>query len=370
MSAFVKALKYVQKLVSWVFTAIGVFFLIFFPMKFLAWIEFQDRTPAAPAELVERSEEFWTAAAANAGINGYLRIIEGDKVLISKAFGQDHADENTKYQIGSLSKQFTSALIFQLEMNGKLRRSDAVCTHLETFCQSELRAVTIDHLLTHTAGLSIFPLSLSGFFWIYTQFFKAYELQDLVSMQANVLMSKPGTEYQYSNFGYDVLAAIIEKNSAQKSFRLAMDDYFKSVPKLANTHIAESIYKSAFGSGAVVSTPFDMTEWGKRLLDGKVFPESVRSEYWRPNLEEYAKGWIVDKHKVSGETVVWHNGKITGYFSSMAIYPESGRIVVWLSNTDISRKEDRRLIKEFDRILFGKPYAVPSASRTIPHLYF
>ena len=359
-----------RKVVSAIFTLVGVGFMIYLPTKYLRWIEFEPRPAVAVADtdaFARSADEYWSQAAKNGELKGHLRIQKGGKVVLSKSYGDTSANEKTEYLIGSLSKQFTSALVLDLVASGKLKLDDPVCKYVSHFCADKLKAITVDELMTHTSGLPRLPISVSGILAIFGQFFFEYDLQEFVSLHSpSVVDSAPGEKCSYSNYGFDVLAAVAE-NAGDQKFADAMDRFLRDRAKLASTSMAKTgVYRNFFGSGAIVSSPADMSAWGNELLSYAVLSEETRRIYWEPRFKKCARGWMIFKHAVSDEKIVWHNGKVPGYYSTMAIYPESQTVVVWLSDSDLSSKEEMQIPSEFDDLLMGDPYSVPSGRRTIP----
>ena len=112
---------------------------------------------------------------------------------------------DTVYDTMSMTKQFTAAAILKLEMMGKLRVSDPISKFVGPV-PDDKRAITLHHLLTHTAGLTE---GLGGDYEALSQ----REMLD--GALESELRSAPGTEYSYSNLGYSMLAAIIEQVSGR-----------------------------------------------------------------------------------------------------------------------------------------------------------
>src|ERR671911_1306276 len=110
---------------------------------------------------------------------------------------------DTAYDIMSMTKQFTAAAILKLEMMGKLRVSDPLSKFVGPV-PDDKRAITLHHLLTHTAGLTE---QLGGDY-------EALSRREMLDgALESELRSAPGTEHYYSNLGYSILAAIVEKAS-------------------------------------------------------------------------------------------------------------------------------------------------------------
>ena len=146
------------------------------------------------------------------GFSGALLVEEGGKVVLNKGYGLAVRSNNipntadTVFSVGSLTKQFTAAGIMKLEMMGKLNTEDRLDKYFENVPEDK-EAITLHHLLTHTSGVvdAVGPD------------YQELEREDLVKkVFAEPLQHPPGEEFAYSNAGYSLLAAVIEKVSGQK----------------------------------------------------------------------------------------------------------------------------------------------------------
>jgi CubicO group peptidase (beta-lactamase class C family) len=155
--------------------------------------------------------EDYLAEKETAGFSGMILIAKGEEVLLRNAYGLANREEQlaptpeTPFCIGSLTKQFTAAAILHLATQDKLQFSDSIAAYFPD-TPADKSAITIHHLLTHTAGLEDI-------------FGDDYELvsRDWIVDQAlnSSLLWEPGHQYQYSNAGYSLLGAITELVSGQ-----------------------------------------------------------------------------------------------------------------------------------------------------------
>src|SRR6185295_19242167 len=142
------------------------------------------------------------------GIMGLsLGILKNGKIIKAKGYGQSNielsvsASEKTVYKIASVSKQFVGVGILKLVQEGKLKVSDPVTKFIKD-APAKWNTITIRHLLNHTSGLPIDPPGFDGM----------KELADSVYIKtafADSLNFPTGSKFEYSNFGYFVLADII-----------------------------------------------------------------------------------------------------------------------------------------------------------------
>lgn len=157
---------------------------------------------------IERYEE-------NGYLNGSILIASNENILLNKGFGManwEHAVPNkpsTKYKIGSLTKAFTAMGIFQLHEKGKLSIDDCISKYLPNYPQGE--KITIYHCLTNTTGIPNYTSFPD--FWPKTMRLPMTLHELIDSFKHLELNFEPGRKFEYSNSGYTLLTAIIEKVS-------------------------------------------------------------------------------------------------------------------------------------------------------------
>jgi len=164
----------------------------------------------------------------------------------------------------------------------------------------------------------------------------------------------PGTNHAYSNSGYAILGAIIERVSGRPFGTFLHDQLF--VPAGMNRTVvgdaegdpdralgyearghglvpaADIDMSLPFAAGAVRSTARDLARWHRALQGDLILNARSREKLYHPGLGNYAYGWMPEE--LFGHPVVWHNGGIDGFNSSMAYYPETRTVVIVLSNVN------------------------------------
>lgn len=296
---------------------------------------------------------------ANFSFQGTVLVMKNQQVLFQSHKGLANKEfsipiqDNTKFLVGSVSKQFTAALILKLESEGALNTNQLLSQYITV--PDHWREITLHHLLTHTAGLRRDPQIVKK---SYSRF---HSLKTLVetSMEEPLLEdTKPGEKHIYSNMGYNILAFVAEKVSG-KDFSLLMKEkifdpsdlkqsgnYHQSliVKNRASAHFSTPEleakaccfdFSNAYGSGAIYSTAKDLWQWMQVLQTNKVLPESAREKFlksYAPMGEKtsYGYGWIID-YRMSSK-VIWHNGRINGYSSDLSWVPSQNLTVVILNN--------------------------------------
>jgi CubicO group peptidase (beta-lactamase class C family) len=258
---------------------------------------------------------------------------------------------DTKFRLGSITKQFTAASILLLEERGKLKIDDRVKTYLPDAPMSWDR-ITIYNLLTHTSGIPNFTA------------LPDYNTIKLSSRTASAAVAAfrdrpldfgPGEKMSYSNSGYLVLGDIIEKVSGQSYEQFVTDNIFtplgmKDSGYDSNTAIikrrASGYIKQPAGyinagyihmsiphaAGALYSTTHDLLKWEQALFAGKVVSKGSLDRMITPFKNDYAFGLTSTLAKE--RRVIAHGGGIDGFNTFMAYYPATRTVVIVLSNVN------------------------------------
>lgn len=306
--------------------------------------------------------------------NAYLNCFGKANV----AFGIENSPD-TKFKIGSISKQFTAAAILKLEEKGLLKTSDPVAKHLPKYQQAQ--NITIHHLLTHTSGL-IDIYSLPNFREINRKSLSLEEVTDEIFKTKPV--SEPGKAYAYSNSGYTVLARIIEKVGKKPYGQFLEEnifaplkmnssgDFFDNavVPLLAVGYdpkgymgfLIPDYVNDVFvrGSGSLYSTVGDIAIWIDAIKKGRILSEESLTKLLTNHNNSY--GYGISVYSSFGKKVFGHDGRISGYIGDYLHYREDDVSVVVLGNVQTGVADFLR--RDIAAIVFGKDYK--SKAKTIP----
>jgi CubicO group peptidase (beta-lactamase class C family) len=286
--------------------------------------------------------------------NGAVLVAKKGEVVYKKAFGQANREWNvantvdTKFRIGSLTKQFTSAAILQLAEEGKLKLDDPLSKYVRNFPKSD--SVTIHMLLNHTSGIKSYT-NMQKFGTVLTA---PLSKDSIINFFKNEPYEfTPGTKYNYNNSGYFLLGYIIEKVSGQ-SYANYISQHLYSKAALSNTSVdvVEVILpKKASGytkdfrgwqnaqyismefpysAGAIVSTVEDLHSWNRALHTGKILSNDMYKKMTTPYLENYGYGLRIDS--VDNHRRIGHSGGIPGFLSHNDYYPDQDIEVIVLSN--------------------------------------
>ena len=317
------------------------------------------------SETITRADEMLTDMARSGTFTGSVLIAQDGEVLLSQGYGfADRAQQipNTRqvrFHLGSISKQFTAMAILILESQGKLSVEDPICDTIAD-CPAAWQDITIHHLLTHTSGLS--P-RLDDIIWTAagdpaTPPDPAYFIE---ITQRLPLDSKPGEQYAYSNFGYVLLAHIIEQVSGQ-SYAAFLEQAIFTPLNMRDTGYEDSSsgvvpgytdrgattaapyvpLPISDGEGQLYSTTEDLFLWDQALNTDQLLPRSEADRMFEPFVREteylgfgYGYGWMMGEDH--DRPVVGGAGWNAGFATLYVRYPEDGlTLIVLMNQGDIS----------------------------------
>ena len=310
----------------------------------------QHRTPPA----IEAAAIQAAGAAMKAGAPAVqIAVTRRGQIIYSAAFGVTDqqsgtaATQRSVLQVGSLTKQFTSAAIMRLVERGALTLDDRIEKHVPEF-NPRGTTITLRHLLTHTSGVAGAPQS---------QYVPLTREQSIALTNAQPLEFTPGSGWSYSNAGYRLLGHAIESVSGMSfaqfvhtEFALPLGLLDTGVCGTNNIPIPEgygltqtgwtrvpAVHMSVpFTAGALCSTASDLARWSHLLATGRVvLPESYAKMTTPAKLNNntvttYGLGLFLQKQ--IGRTTVWHTGGINGFQSSLVYFPEEELAVAVIIN--------------------------------------
>lgn len=312
--------------------------------------------------------------------SGVILVAKGDEILLNKGYGM--ADYQKKlpntpesvFAIGSITKSFTAACIMQLQEKGMLNVNDPVSKYIDGNSRGD--DITIHHLLTHTSGLPR-DGKYSGTLEV--------PLEENVSyISKYTLLFEPGEDHMYSNAGYQLLAAIIEKVSGKSYSDYINENIF--VPLGMDTSrcgvdasyaddqsigykietgepVRQSIYNFSCitGSGNIYSTAEDLYKYDRGLYD-KLLTEESLSKIFSPQFGNwkngYGYGWEITER--NGHKKISHGGNIGGggYVSLMIKYPEDDYVLIFLTNNSDTTAL-YTVSESMEAIIFDEEYVIP-----------
>lgn len=295
--------------------------------------------------------------------NGAVMVAKDGVPVYEEYYGQANfesgqkLDKNSRFQLASVSKQFTAVAVLMLQQEGKLHIDSAITKYLPGLKYDN---VTVRHLLTHKAGFPDY-MWLIGRYWDNNEPPLNKDIIKIIEEHPVRLNYTPGTKFRYSNTGYCMLAAIVEEVSGfdfdafmkQRVFEpLDMNHTFAysgakdtilsdmvSGFRYSSGHytkVQENLMEGTFGDKGIYSTPRDMVKWMKGLQEGKLLAEDLlelaltSSEPDSDGLVNYGMGFRIYDHFYG--KMVFHNGSWSGFRTTLRSFPEEKLTVVVLSN--------------------------------------
>lgn len=290
------------------------------------------------------------------GYSGAVLVAQNGEIILDKGYGladrerQIQNTPSTLFHVASVGKMFTSAAILHLEMRGKLRTSDLISKYLGQF-PKEKSGATIHHLLTHTSGLTLEGANLN-----YTSR-KAF----VQSVKDAPLESVPGEKYRYSNAGYILLAAIVEKVSGQPFERYLQQNLFDPAdmqatgfawdPRFAHAPVAIGYIGDTIetlkptprvadewgnrGPGNIITTVGDLYKWVEALRKNKVLSERAKGKMFTAYFNDEGYGWRVTK-TARGTSMMRRGGGREDFESRIQWYTEENVVVIYTVNNNLN----------------------------------
>jgi CubicO group peptidase (beta-lactamase class C family) len=271
---------------------------------------------------------------------------------------------DTRFNLGSMDKMFTAVAVLQLRESGLLDLDDTIADVLPTYPNPDTAAVvTVEHLLTHTSGLGD---TFTDEFGLEPHAYRGNG-DYLPLFAGDPLLFTPGEEFRYSNAGFAVLGLIVESVSGMPYADYVRANVFgpagmeatgpidieeAELPDVAIGYTTLDINSQetgvlapntalmpgrGFAGGGGYSTAPDLRRFAEALFDGRLLEPASLELLITGRVEvrqdaRYAFGFF-DRIQ-AGHRVVGHGGGAPGVCSSLSIYPDTGYVVVVLSNSD------------------------------------
>ena len=286
---------------------------------------------------------------------GAVLVARDGEVLLDRGYGFANRewsvpnDGDTKFRLGSVTKQFTAVAIMLLNERGLVDLDAPVKTYLPD-APDAWDGVTVRHLLTHTAGVPNFTD------------FDDYGASKTLPATIDSLIGRfrdrpldfqPGEGWSYSNSGYILLTAIVEKASGRSYADFVAETLFQPLgmadsgydshaavlPRRASGYAptARGIVNADYidmsipqGAGALYSTTRDLLKWEQGLFGGRLLTPASLALLTTPVRNQYAFGLAVTQ--AGGNTTIAHSGGIEGFNTHMAWDPDRRMTVIVLGN--------------------------------------
>ena len=322
-----------------------LFFVLLFPLSL-----------AAQKNYPKLLEDYMQAEATIKGFSGTVLVMQQNKVVLRKGYGMADLEWNipntpeTKFRIGSITKQFTAACILQLIEAGKLSPDDKLSKFYPDFPKGD--SVTIHMLLNHTSGIASYT-GLPGFEKVATL---SLSKDSMVSFfKTRPYDFSPGTNWKYNNSGYFLLGCIIEKLSGQSYGdylqahifgKIAMSNsgvdkldsvlsmrargYVREKKKTKNAGFISMEWP--YSAGVIFSTIDDLYKWDRALYGTSILTAASKQKMFTPGKRDYGYGVNIDS--LDGHFRIWHNGGIPGFSTNISRFVNDDICVIVLSNNE------------------------------------
>ncbi|THU31527.1 serine hydrolase [Niastella caeni] len=337
--------------------------------------------------VTSRLDTLLQAYATQYKFNGTVLVAKNGEILLNKGYGYRNAairllhDKYSVFQIGSVTKQFTTAIIQKLQQEGKLNVQDPISKYFPQYPKGD--SITIEQLMLHTSGIYSYTNDRT---FMQNEVSKPANKEKMIALfRDKPLDFSPGTNWRYSNSAYSLLGYIIESVTG-KPYEQVVREYIFIPLKMTHsgfdfTHLQNKeksigyfsltdrdTLKSpivdssvAYSAGSIYSTTEDLYRWHQGLQKNIILSNAQQEKAYTPVKNKYGYGWTIDS--LYGKRVVAHGGGIHGFTSNFSRLAADDVCIVLLCNT--SSPELHNITKSIYAILYNKPYEIPRPRKVI-----
>lgn len=352
----------------------------------------QATPPSRATPVIDSLARAFVAAAEAPSVA--IAVVRGADTLAMTAFGAADLENNVSatdrsvYEIGSVTKQFTAAIVLQLRDEGLLALDDSVATYVRGL-PVDWRPVTIRQLLNHTGGVPDYT-SL-GPAW-QRRWGEQMEPDTVLALTFGVpMMFPPGSSWRYDNTGYVLLGVLIERVTGH-SWQQEVTDRLTTPLGLTATRVCLNApvipgrvhgYEKGsegagwvntpylamtqpYAAGALCSTVGDLVKWNHALHEGRVVGAASYREMITATGAAAATGYGFGmvRGTLAGHTVLRHSGGINGFAAANAWIPDARLSLTVLTNSGSAGATT--LLNQLARAALGLPLDRAEASRPLP----
>ncbi|MBO3700752.1 serine hydrolase [Roseivirga sp. E12] len=295
------------------------------------------------------------------GFSGEILIAKNSEILFNEAIGMASIElgvameVGNKFNIASITKTFTGALMTMAMTEGLLNKEDKLNSFIKGL-PNKFSDISIHQLLTHTSGLP-HNEAIPEYWQKKSRLSYTSEqmIKELIQLD---LLFKPGEKFSYSSPGYFLLAEVLEKVYKKSFYSILEEKILKSLAMnstggantleilpdmtngyhlLPNDSIVRAPYRNysmVRGAGDLFSTTKNLLKWNNGLFNGTLSSQKELLKMFEMMNENqpYGYGWYVDR---TNHTRYYHGGGTWGYSSYNAYYPEEALSIIVLSNVSI-----------------------------------
>lgn len=362
-------------------TTIKLILILFISFLFIPNFALSQDKAAKIDDLIHRYNQYKL-------FNGSVLVAQDGKVIFKKGYGYANMEwkvpntADTKFRIGSISKQFTAAIILQLVEEGKIKLDGKITDYLPDYRKDTGEKVSIHQLLNHTSG--IFSYTSMPNVWsdsLRNHYTEEYMIKHFHSGD---LRFEPGTKFMYNNTGYYLLAAIAEKvtgkkfgqllnerifsplgmtNTASETDEVVIDKKANGYLKFGNTYQLDPYFymPNAMGAGQMYSTVEDMVKWDQALYTDKILSEESKEKMFTPYLSSYGYGWGISTDTIKGTNeitkITAHSGGINGFITIFVRLLDKKQMIALFNNTGDAPLNE--MVHEIVKILYDQKFSYP-----------
>ncbi|MBD0405318.1 serine hydrolase [Flammeovirga sp. EKP202] len=315
----------------------------------------------AQNDKIEKIDSVLSVSYEQGIFNGSVLVSMNGKDIYKKGFGYANFEYkipntvNTKFEIGSCTKQFTSMLILMLMEKGKIDLDEKITAYLPEYPSETGNKISIHNLLSHTSGIPDYI----GLPELECLLYKENAPDEFIKVFWNLKLDfEPNTKFQYSNSNYFILGVIIERITG-KSYSQMLQEYIFTPLEMYNSgtiditeiledkaygyiHINDTLTvaprwntTAAYAAGTIYSTIEDLLKWQLALQSNKLISQESFDKMLTPNLVPYGYGFaVLDQTKKYGRTftLYGHEGEIPGFRSLIHNVKEDNSTIILLDN--------------------------------------
>lgn len=307
--------------------------------------------------------DFFTSLEKNEEYSGSVLISKDHKIWFNRAYNyanREHQVKNTpetKFRIGSITKQFTAMAIMMLQEQGELNVLDQVSKFIPSYKYGD--PIQLHHLLTHSSGIPNIT-QLPNIKELMRQPTTTEKIVRLITdLQSEFA---PNSTFQYSNSGYILLAYIIEKITGLTYEQFlsnhifsplgmknsGCDNHRKIIPNRAQGYeYDQGIVNAAYidmdfptGGGNLYSTTEDLFKWDQSLYTERLVTKESLKTIFTAHGFGYGYGWFVDENEHRRR--VYHGGGIVGFKNEIIRYVDDRITIIILNNLSTTNVEQIR----------------------------
>ena len=323
-------------------------------------------------------DNYFQALEANNKFMGSVALSQNGKIVYTKQIGFADIDnkikpnDNTKYRIGSISKTFTTVLVFKAIEEKKLKLTDKIDQYFPTI--KNAKKITISNLLYHRSGIHNFTAIEDYLKWN-TEKKSEKELIEIITKSGSDF--EPDTKAEYSNSNFVLLSFILQKIYKKDYAQLLAEritvpiglgnTYYGKKTNLKNNECysyswkgkwikeAETDMSIPMGAGAIVSSPSDLTKFANALFSGKLV-STKNVELMKTLKDNYGMGLF---QVPFGDKVGYgHNGGIDGFTSVMYHFADDNVSMALISNG--TNFDNNQISITLLSAIYNKPYEIPT----------